>query len=61
MKSEALYLRIEIAFREQNFNLHGIWNKINYTSKMLLCDRMVESGKWMELPESVIYSKELVL
>ena len=60
MKSEALYLRIEIAFKEQGFNLNEVWNKMNYTAKMLMCDRMIESGKWMELPESVIYSEVLV-
>lgn len=61
MKSETLYIKIELAFKEQGFNLNGIWNKINYTAKMLMCDRMVESGKWMELPEEVIYSEDLVL
>lgn len=61
MKSENLYLKIEIAFKEQGFNLNGIWSKINYTAKMLMCDQMVETGKWMELPEEVISNKELVL
>lgn len=59
MKSEVLYIKIELAFREQGFNLNGIWNKINYTAKMLMCDQMISSGTWMELPEEVIYSNEL--
>lgn len=61
MKSETLYIKIELAFKEQGFNLNGIWDKINYTAKMLLCDRMVESGKWMELPEEVFCSDQVVL
>lgn len=61
MKSETLYLKIEIAFKEQGFNLNGVWDKMNYTAKMLICDRMIESDKWMKLPESVLCSEEVVL
>lgn len=61
MKSEALYIRIELASKEQGFNLKGIWNKINYTAKVLLCDRMIQDGSWKELPESVLCLEEVVL
>lgn len=61
MKSETLYIKIELAFKEQGFNLNGIWDRINYTAKMLMCDQMVKSGTWMELPEEVIYSESLAL
>lgn len=61
MKSEELYIRLELALRERGFNPHGVWDKINYTAKMLMCDRMVANGSWMELPDEVIYSEDLVL
>ena len=61
MKSEELYITIESAFRDQGFNFNGIWNKINYTAKVLLCDRMIESGSWRELPESIFCLEEVVL
>lgn len=58
MKSEELYEMIEVAHKEQKFNLNGVWDRINYATKMLLCDRMVESGTWMQLPEAVICFEE---
>ena len=58
MKSETLYERMELAFKEQGFNINGIWGKMNYTTKMLLCQRMIESGTWMQLPEAVICFEE---
>lgn len=60
MKSENLYLKIEIAFKERGFRLNENWDKINYTAKMLMCDQLIASGKWMELPEDVIYAEDLV-
>lgn len=58
MKSEELYQRIESAFKEQKFNHNGVWDKITYASKMLMCQRMVESGTWMKLPEAVLCFEE---
>lgn len=58
MKSEVLYEMIESASKEQKFNLNGVWNKISYTAKMLMCDQMVASGTWMKLPEAVICFEE---
>ena len=58
MKSQELYEMIESASKEQKFNLNGVWNKISYATKMLMCERMVESGTWMRLPEAVLCFEE---
>lgn len=58
MKAEVLYDSLESACKEGTFNLNGVWDKITYSAKMLLCDRMVESGTWMNLPEAVICFEE---
>lgn len=59
MKSEILYEKIESAFQEEKFNLNGVWDKITYSAKMLMCERMVESNTWMNLPEAVICFEEV--
>ena len=58
MKSEVLYEMLESAHKEKRFNLNGVWDRITYASKMLMCDQMVQSGTWMQLPEAVICFEE---
>lgn len=61
MNTQSLYDLIETAFNEEGFNLNGVWNRMTYTSKMLLCQRMIDNGSWESLPASVIWLKEEVL
>lgn len=54
MTVEKLYNAFESAFRKNDFNINGVWDQMTYSSKMLMCERMVESGSWKNLPEFVM-------
>lgn len=54
MTTKRLYNTLEFLFRNENFNLNGVWDKTNYSAKMLLCERLVESERWRKLPDNVL-------
>lgn len=53
MTTEKLYSAIQSAFKYDNVNLYGVWDKITYTAQILLCERMIESESYKNLPEIV--------
>lgn len=59
MESEALYKAIDKALIKNGLNLYGIWDKIAYNAKILTCQQLIESGKWVTLPTIIVeYANE---
>lgn len=54
MTTDKLYIAIESAFANDRFNLNGVWDRISYTAKILMCDRMIKSESWRNLPDTVL-------
>lgn len=52
--AEKLYDAFETAFKKNDFNINGIWDQMTYSSKMLMCKRLIESGEWKSLPVFVL-------
>lgn len=59
MKVEVLYRAIDLAFRKNGVNLNGVWDKAAYAGQMLMCKELVESGKWIHLPPTILEYTEV--
>lgn len=54
MTVEKLYQAFESAFKKNDFNINGVWDQMTYVSKMLMCEAMIKSGEWKDLPDFVL-------
>lgn len=59
MEPEVLYKAIDKALTKNGLNLYGIWDRIAYDAKILTCKQLIDSGKWLDLPEAILeYTNE---
>lgn len=59
MEAEVLYKAIDKALNKNGLNLYGAWDRIAYEAKILNCNKLIESDKWLDLPEIIVeYAKE---
>ena len=54
MKVEVLYRAIDLASRKNGINLNGVWDKVPYATKILMCTQLVDSGNWVNLPTTIL-------
>ena len=56
MKAKLLYEALQL--NKSHFKPMDIWDKISYASQMLYCEQAIESGKYKNLPENIVFHVE---